>query len=196
MEPLSLRRLTAEFEELRKDKVLLVSPNPKDLFKWNVTMVGPKESPWEGGVYSTTIIFPQCYPFKPPKVQFLTPIYTPIIHYPSGNICKCENDSSNYNWNPAHSASHRLLQVYQFAFVQCDILEGPCVINLEASRLLEENKIEEFINKAREINREQMIKRKETEKDIQIPQNIYRFYPPISNGEYSQLERAITQGIG
>ncbi len=62
--------------------------------------------------------------------------------------------------------------------------------------LIRENRIEEFIDKASEINREQMIKRKETEKDIQIPQNICRFHPPLSIFEYTEMEKAISQGIG
>ncbi|XP_062248635.1 ubiquitin-conjugating enzyme E2 T [Platichthys flesus] len=49
-------------------------------------IVGGTETPYEGGLFSLEIKVPERYPFEPPKIRFLTPIYHPNIDN-SGRIC-------------------------------------------------------------------------------------------------------------
>ena len=58
--------------------------------------MGPADTPYDGGVFNVDLEFPAEYPFKPPKVKFLTKIYHPNIKK-TGEICA---DLLNENWGP------------------------------------------------------------------------------------------------
>ncbi|KPP70694.1 ubiquitin-conjugating enzyme E2 T-like, partial [Scleropages formosus] len=49
-------------------------------------IVGGVDTPYEGGVFTLEITIPERYPFEPPKIRFLTPIYHPNIDN-GGRIC-------------------------------------------------------------------------------------------------------------
>jgi ubiquitin-conjugating enzyme E2 A len=56
--------------------------NEDNLFVWNATIFGPENTPWEGGIFSLKLTFPEDYPSKPPKVKFTTEIF-----HPNGKLC-------------------------------------------------------------------------------------------------------------
>eukprot|EP01027_Heterolobosea_sp_BB2_P010868 GEZU01015886.1.p1 GENE.GEZU01015886.1~~GEZU01015886.1.p1 ORF type:complete len:116 (-),score=22.76 GEZU01015886.1:484-831(-) len=67
-------------------------------------MVGPAETPYEGGIFYITLTFPTDYPFKPPKVKFDTQIYHPNVNS-DGSICL---EMLKESWNPALNAQNVL----------------------------------------------------------------------------------------
>ena len=107
---MSARRIARELIDLRKDPPANCSAGPaneSDMYNWEGIMFGPSDSPYAGGVFKVTIQFPIDYPFKPPRIVFLTKIYHPNINK-AGFICL---DILKQNWSPALTISKVLLSV-------------------------------------------------------------------------------------
>jgi ubiquitin-conjugating enzyme E2 D/E len=86
----TLKRIQRELEKIREDTPPNVSAGPiddSDITRWAATIIGPTESPFEGGIFRMEIIFPKEYPFKPPHIKFLTKVYHPNISPHGGDIC-------------------------------------------------------------------------------------------------------------
>ncbi|CAL8267317.1 unnamed protein product [Boreogadus saida] len=98
-----------ELSDLSRDPPAQCSAGPvgDDLFHWQATIMGPNDSPYQGGVFFLTIHFPTDYPFKPPKVAFTTRIYHPNINS-NGSICL---DILRSQWSPALTISKVLLSI-------------------------------------------------------------------------------------
>lgn len=104
------RRIQRELEDLRANPLETCSAGlikDEDLFTWEATLLGPKDSPYEGGCFSLRLEFPVNYPFRPPKVAFVTKVFHPNINA-QGGICL---DILKDQWSPALSAVKVLLSI-------------------------------------------------------------------------------------
>uniref|UniRef100_A0AAY5KWV2 E2 ubiquitin-conjugating enzyme n=1 Tax=Esox lucius TaxID=8010 RepID=A0AAY5KWV2_ESOLU len=103
------KRMLKELNDLARDPPAQCSAGPvgDDMFHWQATIMGPNDSPYQGGVFFLTIHFPTDYPFKPPKVAFTTRIYHPNINS-NGSICL---DILRSQWSPALTISKVLLSI-------------------------------------------------------------------------------------
>eukprot|EP01083_Nonionella_stella_P066862 176443_1 len=52
----------------------------KDITKFDIVINGPKNTPYENGRFILVMLLPMEYPFKPPRVKFLTKIYHPQVN--------------------------------------------------------------------------------------------------------------------
>lgn len=104
-----MRRLQKELEEIKTDPPSNCSAGPKDnnIYEWEATIIGPSDSPYSGGIFKLTMLFPTDFPFRPPKVKFITKILHPNIDQ-YGNICL---DILNKNWSPVLNVSKLLLSI-------------------------------------------------------------------------------------
>ena len=109
-------RIKKELESLMKDPPSNCSAAPEgdDMYHWSATIIGPSSSVYEGGIFSLSIEFPPNYPFKPPKIRFLTKIYHPNINS-TGGICL---DILKNNWSPALTINKLLISI-------CSLLAEP-----------------------------------------------------------------------
>lgn len=103
------KRLLKEISEMKENPNTECSAGPKgdQLNLWTATIFGPKETPYEGGVFNLEIKFTKEYPFRPPFVRFITPIYHCNINS-SGGICL---DILKQNWSPALTISKLLISI-------------------------------------------------------------------------------------
>jgi ubiquitin-conjugating enzyme E2 D/E len=108
------KRLTNELIELRTEiksgGLVGCTAGPiheSDIFKWNGTIQGPPDSPYEGGIFRLTISFKTDYPFSAPVVKFTHKVFHPNINS-NGDICL---DILKNNWSPALNVSKILLSI-------------------------------------------------------------------------------------
>ena len=100
------KRLSKEMTEFNnsdlatKDGVKLDLVND-DITNWNVHIPGPAGSPYDGGRFTVNIDFRDNYPFKCPKLQFVTKIYHPNIKTETGEICA---EAIKNSWVPTLNA--------------------------------------------------------------------------------------------
>ncbi|GAV60157.1 UQ_con domain-containing protein, partial [Cephalotus follicularis] len=96
------RRIIKETQRLLSEPApgISASPSEENMRYFNVMILGPTQSPYEGGVFKLELFLPEEYPMAPPKVRFLTKIYHPNIDkaIQLGRICL---DILKDKWSPA-----------------------------------------------------------------------------------------------
>ena len=112
-----------------------------DIFKWKCTIIGPKNTPYEGGIFKLKIYLSIEYPLKPPQIKFTTKIFHPNINA-NGNICL---DILKNKWSPILTISKLLLSI-------CSLLSDPNTSDPLVPEIAWKyvNNREEFNNIARE----------------------------------------------
>jgi ubiquitin-conjugating enzyme E2 A len=82
------KRLLKDFKRLQKDcpEGIEASPSGSDIMHWRAVVIGPNETPWEGGVFRLQLEFTEDYPNVPPTVQFESRIFHPNV-YTNGKVC-------------------------------------------------------------------------------------------------------------
>ena len=99
-----------------------------DLFTVKVVMMGPLDSPFQGGAFNVCFRFPPDYPFRPPDVTLETPVYHPNVGANGKTFWDAAVDDG---WSPATQMSHILLQL------QCNMKEPDlnCPISLDVAHV-------------------------------------------------------------
>ncbi|CCF59705.1 hypothetical protein KAFR_0H02960 [Kazachstania africana CBS 2517] len=142
----SKRRIETDVMKLLMSdhKVTLVNDNMQE---FHVKFHGPKDTPYEHGVWRLHVELPDNYPYKSPSIGFVNKIFHPNIDVASGSICL---DVINSTWSPLYD----LINIVEWMIP--GLLKEPNgsdPLNNEAATLqlrdkvLYEQKIKEYIDK-------------------------------------------------
>ncbi|KAL8943323.1 MAG: hypothetical protein Q9211_001018 [Gyalolechia sp. 1 TL-2023] len=144
------RRLTREYEILTKSGLKEITGGPAsedDMFLWEVLIQGPKDTPFEDGLFPAELKFPKDYPLSPPTMKFLCDMWHPNV-YPSGLVCISilhapGEDPNHYEqaserWSPIQSVEKILISVMSMLAEPND--ESPA--NVEAAKMWRERRKE------------------------------------------------------
>jgi ubiquitin-conjugating enzyme E2 D/E len=90
----TLSRLNKEYKLCVQDNDLIqigcnFGLENDDIYHWRVTMVGPRDTPYENGLFTITVNFPQDYPTHGPEFKFKNKIYHLNVDFKNdfGHIC-------------------------------------------------------------------------------------------------------------
>ena len=88
----TMKYLKNEYTQLQNDPILSLGatvglPNPSNIFHWNITLVGPQDTPYAGGMFFLTADFPETYPKTKPEIRFTNKIYHLNVRESDGHIC-------------------------------------------------------------------------------------------------------------
>jgi len=78
-----------------------------NLLSWRARIDGPDDTPYAGLFFKLSFEFPPNYPYAPPTVLFITPIYHPNVDF-SGRICL---DILKDKWTAAYNIQTILLSL-------------------------------------------------------------------------------------
>ncbi|CAE6534761.1 unnamed protein product [Rhizoctonia solani] len=111
--------LRRQLQELQKHPVEgLVDDS--NMMEWEVMIIGPPDTLYEGGVYKARLKFPEDFPLSPPEMRFITPMWHPNI-YPDGKVCisilhppgedQYGFELASERWMPVHGVESILVSV-------------------------------------------------------------------------------------
>jgi ubiquitin-conjugating enzyme E2 D/E len=87
----AMKYLKREFDALQNDPILslgcTVGLENKDIFHWKISLAGPVDTPYAGGMFFLTAAFSEDYPEKKPEVRFINKIYHLNVSPTNGHIC-------------------------------------------------------------------------------------------------------------
>jgi ubiquitin-conjugating enzyme E2 H len=112
-----------------------------------VKMRGPKDSPYEGGIWKLRVTLPSQYPYKSPSIGFCNPMFHPNVDEASGSVCL---DVINQTWSPMYE----LVNVFAVFLPQLllypnptDPLNGSAAALLMKDKKAYETKVKEYVKK-------------------------------------------------
>ncbi|KAK5654335.1 hypothetical protein OQA88_7513 [Cercophora sp. LCS_1] len=107
------KRLTREYKSISENPPPYITAHPSEsnILEWHYIITGPENTPYHGGQYWGTLIFPANYPFAPPAIR----MHTPSGRFqPSTRLCLSISDFHPKSFNPAWEVSTILIGLLSF----------------------------------------------------------------------------------
>ncbi|KAI0033038.1 ubiquitin-conjugating enzyme/RWD-like protein [Vararia minispora EC-137] len=112
-----------------------------NLYEWEILIIGPPDTLYEGGFFKARLTFPPEFPLLPPEMKFITPMWHPNI-YPDGKVCisilhmpgddQYGYEDAGERWLPVHSVESILLSVISLLSSDTPNLDSPA--NVDAAK--------------------------------------------------------------
>ncbi|XP_071992247.1 ubiquitin-conjugating enzyme E2 G1 isoform X1 [Engystomops pustulosus] len=154
-EPQSALLLRRQLAELNKNPVEGFSAgliDDNDLYRWEVLIIGPPDTLYEGGVFKAHLTFPRDYPLRPPKMKFITEIWHPNVDK-NGDVCisilhepgedKYGYEKPEERWLPIHTVETIMISVISMLADP----NGDSPANVDAAKEWREDRNGEFKRK-------------------------------------------------
>tara|TARA_B100000902_G_C27086689_1_gene801697 strand:- start:252 stop:746 length:495 start_codon:yes stop_codon:yes gene_type:complete len=152
---------------LLNKQLLNINKNPIDgfsvglvndnIFHWKGTLIGPRDSLFDGGIFNVEMSFPDNFPLYPPKFKFITKIFHPNI-YEDGTVCisilhppgddKYGYEDASDRWRPVHTIESIVISI--ISLLNSPNIESPA--NIDAGKLFRDD-IKEYKKKVRKCVR-------------------------------------------
>ena len=126
------KRLDHEYKSFPLDYIK-VNFKKETFLEWHFLFIGQNGTPFEGGEYHGTLIFPENYPLSPPTTQIITPNGR---FQTNERVCFSISDFHPENWKPAYTMSSFLQGVYSFMMTDTTDTVGSLVMGEEEIRKL------------------------------------------------------------
>ncbi|KZO97550.1 ubiquitin-conjugating enzyme [Calocera viscosa TUFC12733] len=143
---LLLKRQLAELRKHPVDGFSAGLADDSNLLEWEILIIGPPDTLYEGGFFKARLKFPPEYPLLPPKMTFITPMWHPNI-YANGDVCISilhppGNDEYGYEdagerWLPVHTIETILLSVISLLSSDTPNTDSPA--NIDAAKEVRED---------------------------------------------------------
>ncbi|EGO28541.1 hypothetical protein SERLADRAFT_459079, partial [Serpula lacrymans var. lacrymans S7.9] len=138
---LLLRRQLAELTKHPVEGFSAGLVDENNLYEWEILIIGPPDTLYEGGFFKARLTFPSEFPLLPPTMRFITPMWHPNI-YSDGTVCvsilhKPGHDEYGYEdagerWMPVHTVESILLSVISLLSSDTPNTDSPA--NVDAAK--------------------------------------------------------------
>lgn len=159
----SIHRICTSFQlpDLAKNPIDLVSVGLVDdnsVYEWEIMIMGPDGTLYEGGFFKAKLVFPNDFPNMPPTMTFISEMWHPNV-YEDGRVCISilhppgedefnQQESAEERWRPILGVEQILVSVISMLSDPND--ESPA--NLDAA-VMWRNDQKAFKKKVRQIVR-------------------------------------------
>lgn len=109
----NISQLTREYQTIQANPppYIIAHPSESNILEWHYILTGPPSTPYIGGQYWGTLLFPPDYPFAPPAIR----MHTPSGRFqPSSKLCLSISDFHPKSFNPAWEVSTILIGLMSF----------------------------------------------------------------------------------
>ena len=146
----ALQRLRKEFAALQKKPLegIRAAPLESNILEWHYVIEGAKDSPYKGGFYHGTLVFPKEYPFKPPSIMMMTPNGR---FETNTRLCLSMSDFHPESWNPMWSVGTILMGLFSF-MLEDQSTQGSIVTSETTKRNLAERSLEHNVKNSKFID--------------------------------------------